>query len=271
MVKNLNTTDQGINVRHGHQAGYLNQGNGAAALGYRAGYENQSASSVAVGSSAGSKNQSASSVAIGIGAGSMSQGFESVAIGSGSGINNQQQRSVAIGAGAGSQNQDTGSIAIGSFAGFLGQGTECVAIGYNAGHQNQADNSIILNATGNQLNASTSGACHIKPIRFSGSLSANTLAYVASTGEIIERDTLSFDNKSVNIGGTAVGFPRVNMDIVRITPNTLYPSTEVALEVGGIIENTVAGGSIILKTPDGTKRYQITIDNSGNLITTLLA
>jgi hypothetical protein len=38
----------------------------------------------------------------------------------------------------------------------------------------------------------------------------------------------------------------------------------------GAAELTTAGEGVILKTPDGTKRYKITIDNSGNLITTLL-
>jgi hypothetical protein len=38
----------------------------------------------------------------------------------------------------------------------------------------------------------------------------------------------------------------------------------------GEYENKLAGRGIILKTPDGTKRYKISIDNNGQIITTLL-
>ena len=37
----------------------------------------------------------------------------------------------------------------------------------------------------------------------------------------------------------------------------------------GSFESLIAGQGVTLMTPDGTKRYKITIDNSGNLVTTL--
>lgn len=45
---------------------------------------------------------------------------------------------------------------------------------------------------------------------------------------------------------------------------------EVKLTNNKDLENDSAGYGIILKTPDGTNRYKITIDNSGNLVTTLI-
>lgn len=49
-------------------------------------------------------------------------------------------------------------------------------------------------------------------------------------------------------------------------------STETAaIYADGTFESKVAGNGLILKTPDGTKRYKITINNSGAVISTLVS
>lgn len=42
------------------------------------------------------------------------------------------------------------------------------------------------------------------------------------------------------------------------------------LTASGDIEASTATKGLILKTPDGTKRYRITVDNAGALVSTLI-
>jgi hypothetical protein len=89
---------------------------------------------------------------------------------------------VAIGAFAGSTLQQSFATAVGAYAGLENQGAFSVAIGTGAGQQNQPENSIVINASGGNLNADTSNALYISPIRTA--LSTNVLYYNQTTKEV---------------------------------------------------------------------------------------
>ena len=152
----------------GEEAGRNNQSSETVAIGSWAGRDNQGWKAVAVGSSAGNYQQGDWSVAIGLNAGNYSQGHSSVAVGHVAGRDSQGADAVAVGVGAGRYNQGNYAVAIGERAGYgndTAQGEYAVAIGSRAGYNNQAAYSIILNATGNNLDASTSGL-FIDPIAY---------------------------------------------------------------------------------------------------------
>jgi hypothetical protein len=146
---------------------------------------------IGIGQTAGAYRQINRSMAIGLRAGWGDQGStwssrssslgEAIAIGTEAGYDTQRARAIAIGSQAGYYRQDGGAVAIGSGAGYLGQGEFSVAIGSAAGYDQQYANSIVLNATGNNLNASTS-SFYVKPIR--SNTTTNILYYNTSTGEI---------------------------------------------------------------------------------------
>ena len=151
MVKNLNTVDQGRNVRHGHQAGYLNQGETAIAIGKDAGKLSQTNGAISVGEFSGYQNQGNDCVAIGGGSGQEYQEEGAIAVGVDAGKNNQKQLAIAIGGDSGRTNQLSHSIAIGHRAGYSSQGIgsdpivgNAIAIGREAGQTNQQANSIAI-------------------------------------------------------------------------------------------------------------------------------
>jgi hypothetical protein len=124
------------------------------------------------------------SIAVGKSSGSIDQHSDSIALGNNSGSNNQKNESISIGHFAGNFNQKNNSIAIGSSAGQTNQGVNSISIGTGAGKQDQSDNSIILNSTGLQFDAVTTGL-FVKPIRSEiGVSNYESLYYNTSTGEI---------------------------------------------------------------------------------------
>jgi len=80
-----------------------------------------------------------------------------------------QVQPIAIGTQAGFTGQAITGVALGFQAGYQGQGQFTIALGVQAGFQNQASNSIILNATGTQVNAGTTGF-FIDPLRFTNQI-----------------------------------------------------------------------------------------------------
>jgi hypothetical protein len=160
------------------------------ALGENAGTTNQSSNAIAIGAQAGNQIQGTESIAIGAFAGYSNQLLASIAIGPMSGNENQGVNAIAIGDNAGWDSQNDNAIAIGTDAGNINQGSYSIAIGYQSGHTNQSSNSIIINATGEELDADTSG-CFIAPIR-GGITGPQVLYYQPETKEITYSSPKSF-------------------------------------------------------------------------------
>jgi hypothetical protein len=112
------------------------------------------------------------------------QGTSAIAVGNRAGWNSQSPYSVAIGHWAGMLGIGNAAVAIGLNSAAGGLGAYSVAIGAGAS-QNQAgvSNSIVLNASGNETNATASGF-FVNPIR-SGSATSECLYYDSSTREVI--------------------------------------------------------------------------------------
>lgn len=101
------------------------------------------------------------------------------------------------------------------------------------------------------------------------------------------RDTANTDNSIADFGAVRTGADNTGSLVfrtftagtvtekVRITSSgtvgigTTSPASKLTV-TGGDAEVTDATKGLILKTPDGTKRYRVTIDNAGALTTTLL-
>lgn len=88
---------------------------------------------------------------------------------------------ITLGCGAGEFNQGLNAVALGENAGHTNQGDYAIAIGYQAGLTGQADNSIILNATGEPLNAGTTGF-FVAPIRGFTGFNQTTLCGAGASG-----------------------------------------------------------------------------------------
>jgi sugar lactone lactonase YvrE len=175
-------TNQGLSaVAIGNTAGNSGQYGDAVAIGTNAGFTNQRTSAVAIGNQAGSNNQGLYSLAIGHQAGTTSQGDNAVALGLFAGKTSQAASAIAIGQWAGSNTQKINAIAIGCNAGTINQGQNSIAIGASAGAVTQVDNSIILNASGADLNAATTGL-FVNPIR--NTAASAYLKYNTATSEI---------------------------------------------------------------------------------------
>ena len=124
-------------------------------------------------------------------------------------VTNSTSYTVAIGAFSQQNANDgdqtgTGAIAIGVLAGDSNQGTNAVALGRYAGRDNQAARSIVINATGGDLNNTTSDSLVIKPIRNNDGPSI--LMYDSVSGEITHtlNNTLATTGSNTFIGDQVV-------------------------------------------------------------------
>ena len=124
-------------------------------------------------------------------------------------VTNSTSYTVAIGAFSQQNANDgdqtgTGAIAIGVLAGDSNQGTNAVALGRYAGRDNQASRSIVINATGGDLNNTTSDSLVIKPIRNNDGPSI--LMYDSVSGEITHtlNNTLATTGSNTFIGDQVV-------------------------------------------------------------------
>jgi len=86
----------------------------------------------------------------------------------------------------------------------------------------------------------------------------------AVTGAIIDSSGIDTDG-NVESKGTVI----TNTMNARTTPEIAVLS---GISMAGTSDyiHTIASKGLILKTPDGTKNYRISLDNSGNVITTLI-
>ena len=243
---NAGGNNQGIqSIAIGYSAGFNSQGTGAIAIGLNSGYSSQGLDSISIGTqlsvlTVGQKYQQESAISLGTNAGGLWQGTGAIAIGINSGYNSQgvdsisignqyslngqylqNQNAISIGINAGQSFQGTGSIsigqnsgqtyqeensiAIGTNAGQIKQGANSIAIGKNTGSY-QSANSIILNASGEDLTADTSGF-FANPVR-SGTgpsdTNNNLLFYNEKTKEIVY---LSASGPNGNEGPTGAQGP----------------------------------------------------------------
>jgi hypothetical protein len=199
-IGRLVTGPNGVTI--GTSSGQSGQSASGIAIGNFAGQFNQQTSNISIGTNAGANSggvqsiclgadaaygspsvQGARSIAIGNAAGYSGQGTQSVAVGLNAARNSQGISSVAIGQNAGFQSQGAASVAIGAFAGATGQGANSIAIGNLAGNLVQSAGSIILNATGVDLSAGSTGL-YVKPIAASVITPTDILSYNTTTGAI---------------------------------------------------------------------------------------
>lgn len=103
----------------------------------------------------------------------------------------------------------------------------------------------------------------------------NTSQYVHVQCKANETNRLKFTISEVatnNVTAATTKMVRINRVFAMGQQN--YPATFISADGGGKtwgdVEIMDATKGIIMKTPDGTKRYRITIDNAGALITTLI-
>jgi hypothetical protein len=111
-------------------------------------------------------------------------------------VTNNTAYTVAIGAFA-QQNANPGdstgigAVAIGNLAGDSKQGSDAIALGRYAGRNNQASNSIVINATGSDLDNTTSSSFVVKPIR--NVTGSNILTYNSTSGEITHTTSVNIN------------------------------------------------------------------------------
>ena len=209
-------------VAMGYQAGQTYQGNGAVAIGDYAGNNYQSTDSIAIGTYAGENSSNSNGwapIAIGRYAGQENAGSQSVAIGSYAGHNGLGYHAVAIGHYAANGGSGEYTVAIGDYAGYQGgygaiamgyesgssAGNYSVALGYEAGWNDSTplgayqiaigayaaqnygqDYSIVLNASGSDLSARSSGF-FVNPVAYTAeqdSVNDGIMFYNQSTKEI---------------------------------------------------------------------------------------
>jgi len=176
-----------------------------------------------------------------------------VKIGVEAGLTAQSVHGVAIGPQAGKTTQGEAAVAVGYNAGLTTQGANAVALGANAGLTSQAANSIVINATGLQVNNTTTNSCVIQPIR-GGNITASALAYTG-TGELVEETNVHFDtNGRVGIGKTN---PGTALDVVGTVTATTVSGTHFGPISGSNTANfstiTIAGG-LVTNTGGVTKK-----------------
>lgn len=176
-----------------------------------------------------------------------------VKIGKEAGLTNQSVHGVAIGPQAGKTTQGEAAVAVGYNAGLTTQGANAVALGANAGLTSQAANSIVINATGLQVNNTTTNSCVIQPIR-GGNITASALAYTGA-GELVEETNVHFDtNGRVGIGKTN---PGTALDVVGTVTATTVSGTHFGPISGSNTANfstiTIAGG-LVTNTGGVTKK-----------------
>jgi len=196
-------TTQGYDsVAIGRLAGQTTQRHENVAVGSKAGQTDQKTGTVAIGYQAGQDTQGDEGVAVGWLAGRFNQGFGGVAVGGDCARYTQGVRAIAMGYNAGFLNQGSNSVAMGFTAGYSGQGSNSIAIGYEAGKTNQHDNSIVFNATGTVLDTTGASRTYIKPLQ-EGVVAGNMMAYVTSTGEVINYTGVSVNSSgNMNVSGT---------------------------------------------------------------------
>jgi hypothetical protein len=197
--------------------------------------------------------QSLTSLALGSGAGATAQGVGSVALGVNAG-NDQGYYAVAIGIGSGRVAQADSTVAIGGEAGGDSQGINSVAIGYRAGRTSQANSSIILNATGANLNASTSNTFTVAPVRNDVSTAnvAQVMFYNTTSKEITYGNTISIagnilsSNIIANVTPAITSTPATGVGYIGMPQNATGTATLTIADAGRHVYVTSTGQTITI-------------------------
>jgi hypothetical protein len=231
-------------------------------------------------------NTYSSTIQIGYHAGLDNQGDYSIAIGNLAGTNNQHTRSIVLNADSTAlenttvsglfinpirsddtpgypylvYNTDTkeitasysiltsqSTLAIGLGAGFVSQGLYAIAIGYQAGRLYQHSTSIVLNASGAELDAMTSGL-FVAPIRADASSSNVSLLYNTGTKEIVWGNGVNTWDSNIGIGynAGAIGQGNYAIAIGKYAGNANQFSTSIILNAtGNILTNTSNPGLFV--------------------------
>ena len=102
--------------------------------------------------------------------------------------------------------------------------------------------------------------------------SACGIYYTNNVGSLILNDTTQNQNVKIQASGDSYikgGKFFIGGDPATTTTDTVFFVQDGDVEIKRPASGT-SGGGIILQTPDKTKQYKVTIDNSGNLVTTLV-
>lgn len=192
---------------------------------------------VSIGVSAGvSAGQYA--IAVGEQAGNSGQQANQISIGVNSGYNSAATGSICIGYNAGQQLPGQNSICIGTQSGFSSLGANAIAIGLSASYHTGAAGTININAGGNAIDAITTNACYITPIRNANSVAVGCLAYNTLTSEIV--NVLLGKAEYSNNGTQSINN---NSTTSIIFPNLQYNTFGSALSIAGT-NNTTFGNNL---------------------------
>lgn len=235
-------------------AGYGGAAIGCNSLAYGPGVSigNQAKSAVnIIGVSIGDRTCAVCNNSIAIGFLTTATGACAVSIGNGSTTTSPE--SITIGNGATSINTSGAAIAIGR--------QSCTTWGQQI-------------AIGDNAKANSAGAGAVISIGGFSSANANettVLGYVASAVSTAAYGTaIGAASKSCAQYGTALGRGAV----ANASGATALGANVTAAKVDTVtvkeLETCVAGGGIIMTTPDGLSQYKITVDNSGNLVSTVV-
>jgi len=247
---------------------------------------------ITLGENAGTSNQADGSIAIGYNSGNSDQQGIAIAIGYNAGSNTQGAGAIAIGLNAGADLQSSNAVAIGNSAGKNFLGANSIAIGDQASlNAGSFSNTIVLNATGVELSPAQASSAYIKPIRDISvvpSDTAFTMAYVSTTGELLQTDTKVSEVQStiqntsqityntglltttidglLTVNGGATFTQNVDMDttlnvLQSITASTIttgllnyttlnppFPSAQVLSQSGNNVNLSGGGGSVNIAT-----------------------
>ena len=248
-VTTVGSTTSDIITVAGLNSARSGAGTSAFSAGLNAGLTSQGNYTVAIGDAAGKTSQGQWAVAIGYRAGEGTQGQDTVGIGNNAGNTLQGNFAVAVGSTAGNTNQGNSAVALGRRAGLTSQGASSVAIGLQAGRTNQAANSIIINATGVDLNDTTTNHIHI-------ATPGSSLDYTTAGG-------WNFSSGTVNataFAGDGSGLTNLpaggSSSLQAVT--TVGATTTDAITVGGLISrhssagtNSFSGGNLAGVTNQG--------------------
>lgn len=196
---------------------------------------------------------------IGLGEGTLEEniGVNVNAIGGNAAQYNKANDCNGFGAYSIQDNEGANCNGFGTYSLQFNKGSRCEGTGYESLMNNQGDDVIgvgIFSCKNNKGN------------RIIG-LGQNTLK------DNEEDDNIAIGNNSFNTPNTTISNTVVigtNSQPDKSNQVVLGNSNTEEVLSTGEFTNRVAGKGVILRTPDDTKSYRISLDNSGNLITTLI-
>jgi len=174
---------------------------------------------------------------------------------------------------------DDNSIVLGSNS---ISGTNVINIGNNNDAGDFADNSILIRQNGGTALAFRGNAIAIGLNTYPGNggvaIGNNAIANTNEPNIVIGRDAEVTQN-GISIGNLSFARNTNSIALGVSAETTANGAAAIGNNVIGAkvdtvsvkeLETQTAGGGVILTTPDGTAQYKLTIDNAGNLVTTVI-